>query len=280
MKEPKQAREIRRYLLGELSDSEREQLEQRLITDGDYKEEVLMVEEELLEDYLAGLLSPQERELFHKNYLSAPLQKQKLRMAQALHKYAAQTKVPAPKSEGRQSRIQWLLNALHLHNGLMQLSWAVLVLIVVLVGAWWVVKTLRGDGNEIQAELNRLNGPQSMVLAAGSSVATEVLSPLSVREGGRSPVVTITSETRVVQLRIPQPSGQQGIYQAALKDSSSRQVARISNASIRALDNTPTIVLQFPAKLFQAGDYVITLEQVNPGSGGEGTGDYSFRITR
>src|SRR5215213_8421894 len=185
MKEPKQETEIRRYLLGELSDSEREHVEERLISDGDYKEEVLTVEEELLEDYLAGVLSPPERELFHKNYLSAPLQKQKLRIAQALGKYAAQTSVQTLKTVASQSWIERLLNVLRFHNGLMQLSWAVLVLIVVLAAGWWIVKTFRSDGNELQAELTRLNGPQSTVLTPGSSVASGVLPPLSVRESGR-----------------------------------------------------------------------------------------------
>jgi hypothetical protein len=280
MKASKQETEIRRYLLGELSDSEREQVEQRLITDGNYKEEVLMVEQELLEDYLAGLLIPQERELFHKNYLSAPLQKQKLRIAQALDKYLVQTSVQTPKTVSGQSWIEWFWNALHLPHGLMQLSWVVLILIVVLAGAWWVVKTLRSEGNEIQADLIRLNGPQSGVLAPGLSVATGVLSPLSVRESGRSVIVTITSETQVVQLRIPQPSGQQGSYEAVLKDNNGREVTRISEIAIRAVDNMPTIVLQFPAKMFQAGDYVITLTQHNSGSSGEGIGDYSFRIAQ
>ena len=280
MKASKQETEIRRYLLGELSDSEREQVEQRLITDGNYKEEVLMVEQELLEDYLAGLLIPQERELFHKNYLSAPLQKQKLRIAQALDKYLVQTSVQTPKTVSGQSWIEWFWNALHLPHGLMQLSWVVLILIVVLAGAWWVVKTLRSEGNEIQADLIRLNGPQSGVLAPGLSVATGVLSPLSVRESGRSVIVTITSETQVVQLRIPQPSGQQGSYEAVLKDNNGREVTRISEIAIRAVDNMPTIVLQFPGKIFQAGDYVITLTQHNSGSSGEGIGDYSFRIAQ
>jgi len=280
MKEPKQEKEIRRYLLGELSDSEREQVEQRLITDGDYKEEVLMVEEELLEDYLAGLLIPQERELFHKNYLSAPLQKQKLRIAQALDKYLVQTSVQTPKTVSGQSWIEWFWNALHLPHGLMQLSWVVLILVVVLAGAWWVVKTLRSEGNEIQADLIRLNGPQSSVLAPGLSVATGVLSPLSMRENGRSVTVTITGETQVVQLRIPQPSRQQGSYEAVLKDNNGREVTRISEISIRSVDNMATIVLQFPAKIFQAGDYVITLTQLNSGSSGEGIGDYSFRIAQ
>jgi anti-sigma factor RsiW len=280
MKEPKQEIEIRRYLLGELSDSEREEVEQRFFTDGDYKEEVLMVEEELLEDYVAGVLIPQERELFHKNYLSAPLQKRKLRLAQALERRAAQASVPTPKTVGRPSWLERLLNVFRFSNGLMQLSWAMLVLIIVLAGAWLIVKTLRTDRNEIQAELIRLNGPQSTVLAPGSTVASGVLSPISVREGGRSPLITITGDTQVVQLRIPQPSGQQGSYQAILKDNKGGEVARISDIAVHSVDNGPTIVLQFPAKIFEPGDYVVTLAQLNSGSGGEGVGDYSFRIAR
>ena len=80
---------IRKYLLGELDEEGRQQVEQRVMTERDYKEEVLMSEDELLEEFVAGALREHERELFLKNYLSAPLQRRKLRITQALNKYTA-----------------------------------------------------------------------------------------------------------------------------------------------------------------------------------------------
>lgn len=277
MNERKQETVIRRYLLGELNEDDREQLERRLITDRDYNEEVLMVEEELLEDYVSGTLSAPDRDLFEKNYLSAPRQKEKLRVARALDKYAAQTVAPTPKLVSTRSWLQRLIQTLRLHSGLMQLSWAVLVL-VVLAGTWLIVRN-RGGENAMQAELRQLNGPESRVLA-GTTVSPALLSPVSLRESGRSPAVTITNQTEVVQLQIPYATGEGSTYRATLKDSNGREVAEVPDIRSRRVGNASLIVLQIPVRLFERGDYVVTITETDSAGRSREVGDYSFRVVQ
>ena len=276
MNESKQETVIRRYLLGKLNDDDREQLEQRLITDRDYMEEVLMVEEELLEDYVSGKLPESDRDPFAKNYLSAPRQKQKLRIARALDKYVSQKVAATPKVVSTQSWVQRLVQTLRLRSGLMQLSWAVLVL-AVLVGTWWIVRNWR-SANELQAELMRLNGPGS-VLEVGPTRPT-TLSPLSLRDPARFPVVTLTDQAQVAQLQIPYETVANSTYRATLKDSAGQTVAQIPNVTTREIGNARTIVLQFPAKLFQSGDYNVTVTEINSAGQAHDVGDYSFRVVR
>ena len=45
---------IRRYLLGNLPVAEQEEIEKDLMTNGDRFEELLVIEEELIDDYLSG----------------------------------------------------------------------------------------------------------------------------------------------------------------------------------------------------------------------------------
>jgi hypothetical protein len=71
---------ITEYLLGGLDEETKQQVEERVITDRKYKEEVLMVEDELVEDYLAGRLPETKRDRFRRHYLSGPSQRQKLRL--------------------------------------------------------------------------------------------------------------------------------------------------------------------------------------------------------
>src|SRR5689334_14077235 len=87
---------IRQYLLGELGELEREQLEERVITNPDYKEEVLIMEEELLEDFVNGALSPRELESFNRMYSSSPAKRRKVKIAQALNTYAAEHSAVVP----------------------------------------------------------------------------------------------------------------------------------------------------------------------------------------
>src|ERR1051325_3474947 len=79
---------IKQYLLGELSDdAQRQQVEQRLLTDDDFFQELEISEDELIDQYLAGTLTPAERRNFESHFLAAPERRRKLGFARALSKY-------------------------------------------------------------------------------------------------------------------------------------------------------------------------------------------------
>jgi anti-sigma factor RsiW len=63
---------LARYILGELSEHERERLEAEYFEDDDAFEQMLMAEEELTDAYVRGELSAEERAQFEKSYLSSP----------------------------------------------------------------------------------------------------------------------------------------------------------------------------------------------------------------
>jgi hypothetical protein len=78
---------IRLYLLGKLADGEKEQIEQELLANDDLFEEILIVEEELADEYVAGKLSREEQTDFESHFLATPERQQNLRFAQALNRY-------------------------------------------------------------------------------------------------------------------------------------------------------------------------------------------------
>lgn len=75
------------YLLGAVSPEEEEHIEHRLQQETEYGELLLLVEEDLVDDYARGLLSEGERDLFEQNFLTTPERHQKLMLAQAAVKY-------------------------------------------------------------------------------------------------------------------------------------------------------------------------------------------------
>src|SRR5215217_7102849 len=160
---------IRRYLLGELDNGARDEVEQRLMTDHDYKEEVLIVEEELLEDYVSGALDQRERDLFLQNYLTTPLQKQKLRIAQALDKRATQSAARPAGISGSPNVIRRLVDVFRTRKLFLQLSWAAAIL--VLVGGAFIAFNFWRSARVLQADLLRLNGAGSSLLDPGRSVS-------------------------------------------------------------------------------------------------------------
>lgn len=80
--------QIRRHLLGQLADeSERRQVEERLLLDEEYFRSVQAIEDDLVEDYVRGALSPGEREMFERHFMAAPEQRESVRQASALRNY-------------------------------------------------------------------------------------------------------------------------------------------------------------------------------------------------
>ncbi|MFN0112856.1 MAG: CHAT domain-containing protein [Blastocatellia bacterium] len=80
--------QIRRYLLGESSPAEREQIEEGLLRDDEFGDVLLACESELIDDYARNLLSADEHELFDKHFSYSPERVEKLLLAQAAVKYA------------------------------------------------------------------------------------------------------------------------------------------------------------------------------------------------
>lgn len=75
---------IREYLLGGLDEEGRGRIESRFMTDPDFKDAVLLVEDELFEDYAFGTLPPQEREGFARRFTSDPRHARRLRLVEGL----------------------------------------------------------------------------------------------------------------------------------------------------------------------------------------------------
>ena len=94
--ESQEHRGIRRYLLGVTQQEEQPQIEERLLTDSGFYEELLITEDDLIDEYLEGKLSPSEQRDFEEHFLSTPERQKKLRFAGALKKYVAEKQSQKP----------------------------------------------------------------------------------------------------------------------------------------------------------------------------------------
>jgi len=83
---------LRKYILNDISDQERSAIEERLLTDDEYFEEVSIAEENLIQDYADGNLDPEERESFENCFLSSEENRQKVQFARALRKYVNESR--------------------------------------------------------------------------------------------------------------------------------------------------------------------------------------------
>lgn len=87
---------LRQYLLGELPDSEQQKIEEQLLLDSDYLEQMLSAEDDIIDDYLKGGLPPPQKHAYEKLFLATREGQQKLKVTQVLKKYLAEFKEPQP----------------------------------------------------------------------------------------------------------------------------------------------------------------------------------------
>jgi hypothetical protein len=91
---------LRRYLLGPIDEETRPQLEQELLVSDDLFEELLIVEDEIIDDYLSGSLVADDRANFEKHFLSTPQRAEQLKFGRAFRRYVDAAEPPPKPSDG------------------------------------------------------------------------------------------------------------------------------------------------------------------------------------
>src|ERR1041385_4533392 len=85
---------FRDYLLGRVSGAAREEFEQRLLTADQVLDQLEAAEDDLVDEYVAGDLTADDKNMFEKYFLNSPERRQKQRFALAFKKYAELHRVP------------------------------------------------------------------------------------------------------------------------------------------------------------------------------------------
>jgi anti-sigma-K factor RskA len=83
-------------LLGSLNDDRQKQVEERLITDADFFEELEIAEDELIDEFLSHDLSEPERDRFERHFLAAPERQRNLQFAKAMRRQITPQIAPPP----------------------------------------------------------------------------------------------------------------------------------------------------------------------------------------
>ena len=75
---------VTRYLLGELSEKQQAEIEERAFQDPDYTKFIQAVEVDLIDEYVRGGLSPRERRLFEERFFASAERRRRIEFAKAL----------------------------------------------------------------------------------------------------------------------------------------------------------------------------------------------------
>ena len=119
---------LRNYLLGQCDEAECEAVETMVFTDDDLFEELQVLEDEIIDEYLNEKLSPEARAHFEEHFLAAPERIEQLRFASTFERYVeSKTPKPVPGWQG------WIHNV---YSSPARVAVFAVVLVVIALAAW------------------------------------------------------------------------------------------------------------------------------------------------
>jgi len=281
---------IRRFLLGALPPREQTEFENRFLADDNAFEELLSCENDLIDDYVHGRLSPGGREQFEKRYCDSPGHLARVSFAAALREH---------RLSSRHAAVGWPASR--------SLVWVVAASVAFAAGlTWLVIRYHRSPGQLQSAIVPRPSLPpraqelhpkgatvappanrrtRSTVVQEESpriepSVAMLTLTPGLFRSPGTpQPALRLDPGQSFVQLKLATEGTYPG-YEAELQTVEGRIVTRIAASDIRTRSGAGPVMLRLPAKLLPSGDYVLKLSGIGKDGNAETSEFYSFRVLR
>ena len=212
---------LRDYLLGSVSEVDREQIERRLMVEDEFFGLLEATEDDLIDEYVSEDFNPTDRNRFEKNFLTTTERRKDVEFARQFRHYLKKPPVPRPNPIIRLWTEQRIA-----------LSATLLVIIgVVIGGLWWsrnanhprtftslaltIVATTRGDG----ASISRIRLPVptdtlriSLALPKSETSAVDYRVVLSHDGYEPKPVPVVTKDQRSITVDIPSGELQRGEY--------------------------------------------------------------------
>lgn len=180
--------QLRHYLLDELPEDEQQLIEERLLIDNDYMEQLLIVEEDLIEDYTANRLPPHHQAKYQKLFLASPEGRQKLQISRVLKTHLNHFPFEIAPQPSLWKRVQNAITQILSTPVLKFATAAVLVLGLSLV-SWWAFFQ-----SDLKTGINALKG----AYGEERPVEARITSLAYARFSGSLKPATQTSATKLI----------------------------------------------------------------------------------
>jgi hypothetical protein len=278
--QPQQTDLLARYLLGELSETEQERLEEQYFSDDALLIEMLAVEDQLIDDFLRNKLTAEERRRFERGYLSFSCKREKVEFA-ALARTAGKEWKNDRRAPVEPNKTPWFLSLPAFFKSLQPRVWVPVAAGLALVSSltFFATRPSRLDSPPI---LSASTDPASR-LPLGPSLISVSLSPVTTtRSSNDEEVKTAQTDaaTEAIELKLKVTGEKYPKYQGRLQklDEGGREVLRDDSLK-PAKDGDDRIVLwKVEARQLNIGDYQVELQGVKTtGDLGE-TSTYGFNL--
>jgi hypothetical protein len=266
---------LREFLLGKVDDEEAARIESLFLTDSEARERILVIEQELIEDYIEDSLTAGDREKFLLRYGQTAAQLQQLRISQAikdwaLRESAREQMVPVELSTWSRLRARLRLKPVFV------IPIAVTAMIAIVCAAVWLNGRIKRAA--IEQELAQLNTPASLREVPERMFSVN-LSPIVVRSTESEIVIKRPAvATAIVELHLPWIQKERyPTYQAEIRSVGGDESFTIPNLQAEN-DGRYEIRLRFPARLISRGQYQVRLSGIDPAGAAGISEEYSFTV--
>jgi hypothetical protein len=246
-------RMIREYLLGGISDEELDQIEEALFKDDGFYDEVRAVEDRLVEQYVRGRLSSEDRARFESRLLLTDTQRRQVTFARDLKRYLDQN-----PNLNRRPKPWYYFSDINRRTARIALG---AILLLIATSVFWLIPTWHlGEVATI-----------SVTLHAGQ-----------VRSSGDLQRVKVGRDVRIVQISLVLREPIKSEYRAKVLDYDRGNVIFSADAIAPQLSPLPPrATIDVPAERLAAGDYELRLTgRIEPGGAFEAVDSYYFRLLR
>lgn len=300
--------DLKRFLLGDADPAMRSDIELWLISDDDALDLISAAEDDIVDDFLDGSLSADDKRRFESHFLNAPERHQKLSFARGLRSHLRRAAAPAmaeprtrkPLFDFRRPALSYALAALSL---------------LLAAGIAWTAARLdrtRGElasaaaqitagENErsridqelrqsetsnaaLNAEVQRLQSDvtESVTQKAATLLAMTLAPSPRVRSGSAedAQAVELGDGTVLAQFALPIPSNRYPTYRFDLTDENEKPVTTGDQIVSRRSADGLTVPAAVAASILKPGLYTITLSGNPPDGPAEEINRFIFRVIR
>jgi len=249
------------YLLEELPEEDSKRFEEECFAQESWPEQISLVEDDLIDGYLRGDLTPEQRRHFEQNYLTTPARLERVRSVAVLIRHVDDYKpvdlptVAPPPPRGWSERLRAFWGG----QGLALRSAAALVVLTVVFGALWLALSAR-------------RSPRSFATLTLNSSSNNRL------EGAQAGRVKLSSGVDALRLTLKLPDGaaQAARYRVELENLERVDGGKINVEAER--QDAQSVRVEISTAQLEQGRYAAKLFADKPDGTAQRVGNYFFII--
>ena len=267
-----QAKFLREYLLGQAPRQARESFEAKYLADDDIFEDLVAAENDLIDSFVRGALSPAERAQFRTHFLSTPERLERVAFARSLVDYVASE---SGSRSGFFHARGWAIAA------------AVLI-VIALAALGWNLELRRQlrEASIRQQELHqrvlaltaRVDSAPWQAPRPGQTLVAATFSANITRGAGRGNVLSLPAGVSDAFVILSRKPGNYSTYSVRAENADGREIWSGVNLAFSNSHEATVITVKLPSALMRAGDYVFRLAGATQDGKVEDLDEYSFRV--